>query len=86
MLHNRLVNAIKKVGVEVVQLGERQFSATKDNVTITWRTQESWNKPGQMEVICLREPHPMTDAQYDLFMDTYYDSIKGAIYALTYKK
>lgn len=46
MLHERLVNAVRKTGAVVTQIGEHWYTATKGDITVEWRVQsnnkETW--------------------------------------------
>ncbi len=96
MLHTRLVNALKKAGATVTDISSpnndsefhRHFEAEYEGKKIDWHTSENWNErlgdyDGKIGVDTVWERSPHTDIMTDLFMDSYYKTIKGAVWALT---
>ena len=81
MNHKRLLNALAKVGATVSNpnpSNPRRFKAVgKNGNVVVWYAQPVWNKPEELEASSVHSPHPDTDAMQDLFMDTFYDTIKA---------
>jgi hypothetical protein len=88
MQHARLIKALTKAGATVTNTGCCRWTATKGKNVLTWWTQPAFDKktgkdhPTELEATGVKTPHPDTDAQSDLFMDTFHDSIKGAVVSL----
>jgi (2Fe-2S) ferredoxin len=95
--HKRLVSAFIKAGCTVEQLprhGTPHFMATNptNGKKLDWYTQDAfvpakngidahYDKTNPVvSSVCSR--HPDTDAMTDLFMDSFYDTIKGAVKAI----
>lgn len=98
MTHKRLVSAFLKAGMTVKQMADRRsnpgYVATnpKTGECVEWHTQASfvYDKVKGEGYYDEKNPvtshvtarHPDTDAMYDLFMDSYYDTIKSAVKAI----
>lgn len=86
MNHKRLLNALAKVGATVTNepngKSMTRFRATKGDRVVVWYAQKKWNNPEELEAVSVHAPHPDTDAMTDLFMDTFYHTIKGAAESL----
>ena len=75
MKHNRLVNAIRKAGFEVIQSDHREDSFHVANANLHWFKQDE-------EAICVHYASPHTDIMTDCFCDTFYNTIKSAVESL----
>jgi hypothetical protein len=77
MKHNRLFSALAKVGATINPIGLFSYTATKEGgCTVNWTT----STDGTVSHVTKR--HPDTDAMYDNFYDSYFDTIKGAVQAI----
>jgi hypothetical protein len=85
MDHIRLVNALTKAGATVTKDEHHptRYQATKGERYILWFTQDGYPKPERLAAVCVHTPSPHTDVMTDCFCDTYHDTIKGAVHALT---
>jgi hypothetical protein len=88
MDHARLVNALRKVGAVITNpyadngKEPRYFKATgKNGQLVCWYVQKHWQK-GTPEAVSVHSPHPDTDAMTDIFMDTYFHTIRSAAASL----
>lgn len=96
--HKRLVSALTKAGMIVTKdersTSNPHYIATnpKNGTKIDWYTQDGfipstptteayWDKNKPI-VTHVAWRHPDTDSQSDLFMDSYRDTIKGALHLL----
>lgn len=84
MLHKRLVNALKKVGIQT-EVDGNGFKAVAGERMLNWYTQASYKYPGEVEVTVLYYPHPESNPQFDNFCDVYFHSIKDAVRFLSPK-
>lgn len=84
----RLLNALAKVGATVTTPhdnigGPRYYKAVgKTGEVICWYVQPHW-KTGEPEATSVHSPSPHTDIMTDCFCDTYYNTIKGAVQAVS---
>lgn len=75
----RVLNALTKNGATVTVLSEGySYSATKGKNVLHFY--ENGRNSGS--VLNFTYKHPDTNASVDLFMDSYFDTIKGAIHFL----
>lgn len=83
MNHKRLINALTKAGATIINTHHTQtmvhYRAVKGENVLVWYAQKKWDKPEELEAVSVHSPHPDTDAMTDLFMDTFYHTIKGAV-------
>lgn len=81
MNHTRLLNALAKVGATVTNepngKSMTRFRASKGSEVLCWYAQPHW-KTGELEAVIVHAPHPDTDAMTDLFMDTFFHTIRAA--------
>ncbi len=85
MNHKRLLNALAKVGATITNphadngKEPRYFVATgKNGDKLCWYVQKRWDDETVLEAVSVHSPHPDTDAMTDLFMDTYFRTVKAA--------
>ena len=82
MNHQRLLNALHKVGATVTNephgKSMTRFRAAKGDRVVVWYAQKKWDKPEELEAVSVHAPHPDTDAMTDLFMDTFFHTIRGS--------
>lgn len=85
MNHLRLLNALTKVGATISNPNRpNRFKAVgKNGNVVIWYAQPKWNKPEELEAVSVHAPNPETDIMTDLFMDTHFDTIKGAVAELS---
>jgi len=88
MNHRRLMSALAKVGATITNphadngKEPRYFVATgKNGDKLCWYVQAHW-QTGEKEAVSVHSPHPDTDAMTDLFMDTYFRTVKSAAASL----
>jgi hypothetical protein len=87
MNHTRLTKALTKAGATITNEG-RRWTATRGNNVLKWWTQAAFDRktgkdhPTELYATAVKTPHPDTDAQTDLFMDTFHDTIKSAVASL----
>jgi len=75
----RVLNAFKKNNIEVKhQEGSTRYYATKNNNTLVFYE----NGKDSGEVYHFTWQSPMTDASTDCFCDSYFHTIKSAVYFL----
>jgi len=84
MNHKRLLNALAKVGATVTNPNANpnakvmRFRAVgKNGKVVCWYAQPHW-QTGELEAVSVHTPDPQTDIMTDLFMDTYFRTIKSA--------
>ena len=86
MNHQRLLNALHKVGATVTNepngKSMTRFRATKGSEVLLWYAQKKWDKPEELEAVSVHSPSPHTDIMTDCFCDTFYHTIKGAAESL----
>lgn len=80
----RVLNALTKHKIEVKTVdrwgsGNVTYVATLADRQLEFRE----NGKGSGSILTFVARHPETDASVDLFMDTYFDTIKGAVRYLT---
>ena len=82
MNHKRLLNALAKVGATITSEPHGKtmvrYRAAKGSNVLVWYAQPKWNKPEELEAVSVHAPHPDTDAMTDLFMDTFFHTIRGS--------
>lgn len=87
MNHKRLLNALAKIGATVSNPNPNRanyFKAVGKNGNVAvWYAQPKWDKPEELEAVSVHAPHPDTDAMTDLFMDTYFDTIKSVAHEMS---
>jgi hypothetical protein len=90
MNHKRLLSALAKVGATVTDnrashnhLPNRFKAVGKNGNVVIWYTQPKWDKPEELEATSVHAPDPQTDIMTDLFLDTYFDTIKGVAHELS---
>lgn len=76
-----LRRALEKVGVVITKTVDGGFAASK--VGSEYIHALEWYEDTDGYVSCLRTPSSFTDAMTDCFCDTYYSTIKSAMYFLT---
>lgn len=74
MLFSRVLSACKKNGIVVTGDGYRHYATKGDR-----QLQFFQNGKDSGVVLSFTCKHPDTDASVDLFMDSYYSTLKGAI-------
>ena len=86
MNHQRLLNALHKVGATVTNephgKSMTRFRAAKGDRVVVWYAQKKWDKPEELEAVSVHSPSPHTDIMTDCFCDTFYSTIKGAAESL----
>jgi hypothetical protein len=81
MLHSRLLNAMKKTGAKIEKREKNAFEATKeDGRKVRWYVQAGFSCKEKLSAICVHTPSIHTDIRTDCFCDTFYYTIKSAVF------
>jgi hypothetical protein len=87
MNHKRLLNALAKVGATISNPNSNRPSyfvaEGKNGNKVVWYAQPKWDNAEELEAVSVHAPNPDTDAMTDLFMDTFFHTVKGAAHELS---